>query len=68
MTDQAKEDQGLTLPASENLDMDNYGFSGYIDVNGSAPGSKHMHYWFIESNNDPANDPVVLWTNGGPGT
>jgi hypothetical protein len=24
-----------------------------------------LHYWLIESENDPANDPVVLWLNGG---
>jgi hypothetical protein len=25
------------------------------------------HYMFVESENDPANDPVLLWSNGGPG-
>lgn len=30
-------------------------------------GSKEMHYWFVESMEDPANAPVAFWTNGGPG-
>ncbi|GAA6235362.1 lysosomal protective protein, partial [Lates japonicus] len=38
-------------------------YSGYLSV---ADG-KHLHYWFVESQNDPASDPVVLWLNGGPG-
>ena len=38
-------------------------YSGYID----ASTSKHIHYVFVESMSDPANDPVVLWFNGGPG-
>ncbi|CAK0827982.1 unnamed protein product [Prorocentrum cordatum] len=26
-----------------------------------------MFYWFVESQHAPATDPVILWTNGGPG-
>lgn len=39
-------------------------YSGYLDVPSS---SSHFHYVFIESQQKPATDPVVLWLNGGPG-
>ncbi|KAK0621431.1 extracellular carboxypeptidase [Bombardia bombarda] len=39
-------------------------FSGYLD---DEAADKHLFYWFFESRNDPKNDPVVLWLNGGPG-
>jgi len=39
-------------------------YSGYLDLDN---GTKHAHYWFIESENDPANRPVVAWFQGGPG-
>uniref|UniRef100_A0A665XAM0 Carboxypeptidase n=1 Tax=Echeneis naucrates TaxID=173247 RepID=A0A665XAM0_ECHNA len=38
-------------------------YSGYLSV---ADG-KHLHYWFVESQNKPSSDPMVLWLNGGPG-
>ena len=66
-TEEAMKDKVSSLPRSDNLEVKNFGFSGYLDIDGSEPGSKHMHYWFFESANDPANDPVAFWTNGGPG-
>ena len=38
-------------------------YSGYLDV---IP-SRHIHYVYVESQNNPETDPVVFWTNGGPG-
>ena len=39
-------------------------FSGYVDI---GPRGK-LFYWFVESQSDTAaTDPVLLWTNGGPG-
>ena len=40
-------------------------YSGYLDVPNSK--GKALHYVFLESQNDPINDPLVLWMNGGPG-
>merc|ERR1712029_152470 len=39
-------------------------YSGYLD---NEEDDKHLFYWFFESRNDPKNDPIVLWLNGGPG-
>jgi hypothetical protein len=27
-------------------------------------GTKNLHYWLVESMNDPASDPIAFWTNG----
>ena len=38
-------------------------YAGYVDIG----GGKEIFYWFVESQRNPAADPLVLWTNGGPG-
>lgn len=35
---------------------------GWLDV-----GSKHIFFWYFESQNNPSEDPLVLWLTGGPG-
>ena len=50
------------LPAQNNYSGNWY--SGYLYVS----AAKQLHYIFLESQSgDQANDPVVLWMNGGPG-
>lgn len=48
------------------LDIDNTTqYAGYLTV--GKQSTHKLFFWFFESRGDPANDPVVLWLNGGPG-
>jgi len=56
------EDEVTSLP-SLNTTISWKHYSGYLHPS----GQKYLHYWLVESQNDPTNDPLVLWLNGGPG-
>ena len=40
-------------------------YAGYVTVD-EAHG-RRLFYYLVESERDPAGDPLVLWLNGGPG-
>ena len=65
-TPRALNDAITSLPGLSSNDLSKYSmFSGYITVNET--NGRKIFYWFVESLNDATNDPVALWTNGGPG-
>jgi cathepsin A (carboxypeptidase C) len=37
-------------------------YTGWLDV-----GSKHLFFWYFESQSKPSEDPLLLWLTGGPG-
>ncbi|KAF7633631.1 hypothetical protein Mgra_00006939 [Meloidogyne graminicola] len=55
-------DEIISLPGI-NFKLNFKHYSGYLD----AGNNNLFHYWFVESQGNPKNDPLVLWLNGGPG-
>lgn len=62
----AAEDEITSLPGM-NYTPNFKHYSGYLEADEQKPTNRFWHYWFVESQSDPANDPLVLWLNGGPG-
>jgi cathepsin A (carboxypeptidase C) len=56
----------FTRWAQDNSTCATYGesqWTGTIDVT----DERRLFYWFFDSRNDPDNDPIIIWINGGPG-
>ncbi len=62
-TPEAEADRVISLPGAAAINAD-FGFSGYLAINGSQGLSKMQHYWLVESLNNAASAPVAFWTNG----
>ncbi|EMG48230.1 ATG42 Vacuolar serine-type carboxypeptidase ATG42 [Candida maltosa Xu316] len=51
--------------SSLNLDTVNQ-TTGYFEFSKHGIIDYHYFYWFFQSRNDPATDPIILWLTGGP--
>jgi carboxypeptidase C (cathepsin A) len=40
-------------------------YSGYFNVDPTH--NRNLFYWYVESQGNPETDPVIWWSNGGPG-
>ncbi|VDK29960.1 unnamed protein product [Gongylonema pulchrum] len=56
-------DEIIQLPGAEQLQINFRHYSGYLKVS----GTHFLHYWFVESQRSPEQDPLIFWFNGGPG-
>lgn len=61
-TKQASDDRVHSLPSLAGGKLTGPLFAGYLDVE-----DRHYFYIFAPSVREPAKDPLVLWSNGGPG-
>lgn len=56
----------FTKVKQDNITCPSYGESQWTGLVTVSPGHS-LFYWYFDSRNDPENDPVILWANGGPG-
>jgi carboxypeptidase C (cathepsin A) len=64
-TPAAQADRITSLPGLNPFPTDYAMYSGYVTVN--AASQRRLFYWMVTSKADPANAPLVMWLNGGPG-
>lgn len=66
-TEEAQADFIRNLPGLD-YDPGFHQFAGYLTVGVDKHGrSRRLFYWYMESQASPESDPVVWWSNGGPG-
>ncbi|CAB9528207.1 Carboxypeptidase Y homolog A [Seminavis robusta] len=70
-TKEALSDEIHVLPGWEDV-LPSRMFSGIVDAGNKTDDNGttfhlHEHYFFVESEGDSDKDPLVVWTNGGPG-
>jgi serine carboxypeptidase-like clade 1 len=53
------------LPGFDGAQLPSKHYAGYVTV--SEKLGSRLFYYLVESERDPAKDPLVLWLNGGPG-
>ena len=58
-----EEDRVFELPHMAKFD-DWAFYSGYLPT---TLYGQSLHYLFVESQNSPEDDPLIIWFNGGPG-
>jgi cathepsin A (carboxypeptidase C) len=62
---QFSEHHSIRIKQQQNDDLCNAHskqYTGWLDV-----GSKHLFFWYFESQDKPSEDPLLLWLTGGPG-
>jgi carboxypeptidase C (cathepsin A) len=57
----ARADEVPRMPGAEEAHHSNH-YSGFLDLT----STRHMHYFYVESEASPVDDPIIFWTNGRP--